>query len=133
MDLEKILLILAGGLVGFLSSVLKDYFIEKQKKQNKIIELKREKLEELFLILGRTFDVSLLPLNLREVNKGDGARAGMISRFYFPEILIEYQKYIFEYVSYCSKENPSSKEQQKYTESYKNILKILEKESEKYI
>lgn len=51
MDTEKILLLILGAIVGFFASIAKDYFSEKTKRKYKEIEIRREKAEELYLLL----------------------------------------------------------------------------------
>jgi hypothetical protein len=53
MDIEKIVLLLFGGVIGFFVSIAKDYFIEKTKRKHKEIELKRGKAEELYILLEK--------------------------------------------------------------------------------
>jgi len=49
--MEKYLLLILGAIIGFIASIAKDYFVEKTKKKFKENELKREKAEELYLLL----------------------------------------------------------------------------------
>lgn len=53
MEIEKLVLLLVGGIIGFIASIAKDYFVEKTKRKYKEIELKREKAEELYILLEK--------------------------------------------------------------------------------
>ena len=53
MEIEKLVLLLVGGVIGFIASILKDYFVEKTKRKYKEIELKREKAEEVYILLEK--------------------------------------------------------------------------------
>lgn len=65
MEIEKLVLLLVGGLIGFIASIAKDYLVEKTKKKYKDIDFKREKLEELFILVSRNFNESIKPIELR--------------------------------------------------------------------
>ncbi|WP_419770436.1 MAG: hypothetical protein ACNI3C_01210 [Candidatus Marinarcus sp.] len=54
--MESFILLLAGGIIGFVASILKDFFLEKTKKKYKEIELKRNKLEELYIEIDNWFN-----------------------------------------------------------------------------
>ena len=64
MEIEKLVLLLVGGVIGFIASIAKDYFVEKTKKKIKENELKRNKLEELYMEVFKWFSFS----SLRYVN-----------------------------------------------------------------
>ena len=98
--MEKYLLLILGAIIGFIASIAKDYFVEKTKKKYKDIDFKREKLEELFILISRTHIESIKPIALRNniEDKDAGAKAGLISRFYFPSIHKNYQEYINAYI-----------------------------------
>ncbi len=51
--MEKYLLVILGAIIGFIASITKDYFVEKTKRKYKEIELKREKAEELYILLEK--------------------------------------------------------------------------------
>ena len=51
MDKEKIILLIVGAIIGFLVSLAKDWLIESKKQKEKEKQFKREKLEELFILL----------------------------------------------------------------------------------
>jgi hypothetical protein len=139
MEIEKLVLLLVGGVIGFIASIAKDYFVEKTKKKYKDIDFKREKLEELFILISRTYIESINPLELRNKieDKDAGAKAGLISRFYFPSIFKNYQEYINAYLVINQKtmndyKSVSIDELSDFTKEYQKFLNILEFESKKY-
>lgn len=70
--MEKYGLVLLGAIIGFLSSIAKDHFMEKNKRKYKEIELKREKAEELYLLLTEWSNMFFSNSNhLSLVMKGD--------------------------------------------------------------
>ena len=139
MEIEKLVLLLVGGVIGFIASIAKDYFVEKKKKKYKDIDFKREKLEDLFILISRTYIESINPLELRNKieDKDAGAKAGLISRFYFPSIFKNYQEYINAYIIINQKtmndyKSVSIDELSNFTKEYQKFLNILELESKKY-
>ncbi len=137
--MEKYLLLILGAIIGFIVSIGKDYFVEKTKKKYKDIDFKREKLEELFLLSSRIHIESIKPVEFRD-NSGNidnGAKAGLIVRFYFPSILKNYQEYLAEYSKVNQKimndyNSVSIDELSNFTKEYQKFLNILELESKKY-
>jgi hypothetical protein len=108
MEIEKLVLLLVGGVIGFIASIAKDYFVEKTKRKYKEIELKREKAEELYILLEKWanfffFQKNHLVLvmnghidyneyldyiiNEGEKNKVDFKRIDMIINIYFDKLL----------------------------------------------
>ncbi|MFW3344723.1 hypothetical protein ACN9K5_00770 [Aliarcobacter butzleri] len=51
--MEKYLLLILGAVIGFITAILKDILVERTKKKNKYIELKREKAEEVYILLEK--------------------------------------------------------------------------------
>ena len=49
MDYEKLIYLVIGAFIGFITSLVKDLLIESKKNKIKNIELKRERLEELYI------------------------------------------------------------------------------------
>ena len=45
--------ILIGGAIGFMSAIAKDFLLENKKSKEKKLQFKKEKLEEIFLLIGR--------------------------------------------------------------------------------
>jgi hypothetical protein len=89
--MEKFILLIIDGIIGFFAPIAKDYFLEKTKRKNNELEIKIEKIEELFLIVSRTQENVFNQLVLQSINTSDGAKAGMLVRYYFPNIFSEYQ------------------------------------------
>ena len=137
--MEKYLLLILGAIIGFIASIAKDYFVKKTKKKYKDIDFKREKLEELFILASRIFNESIKPIALRNniEDKDAGAKAGLISRFYFPSIHKNYQEYLNVYIIINQKmmndyNSVSIDELSNFTKEYQKFLNILELESKKY-
>ena len=84
--MEQIKLLFIGAVIGFLFSVLKDYFVENNKKKIKQKEFKREKLEEVFMLMNKIQSETLKPLQTKKSISEEGARLAMIIRFYFPNL-----------------------------------------------
>jgi len=97
MEVAQITLILIGGLIGFLSSIAKDYFIENKKRDDKYILFKREKLEEIFIMLNELNKNALKPIEAKVSLNGLEVKIPMILRFYFPRLFKEYQNYLGAY------------------------------------
>jgi len=49
MDFEKLIYLISGAIIGFALSLAKDWLMESKKQKEKKIELKRERLEELYI------------------------------------------------------------------------------------
>ena len=97
MEVAQITLILIGGLIGFLSSIAKDYFIENKKRDDKYILFKREKLEEIFIMLNELNKNALKPIEAKVSLNGLEVKIPMVLRFYFPRLFKEYQNYLGAY------------------------------------
>jgi len=52
MDKEKIILLIVGAIIGFFVSLAKDWLMESKKQKEKYKQFKREKLEELYMLLN---------------------------------------------------------------------------------
>ena len=104
--MEKIILVILGGFIGFIASIAKDYFVEKTKRKYKEIELKREKAEELYILLekwansffNRSNYLTLVMKNnisyneyldyiVENSNKVDYIRIEMLLKIYFKKML----------------------------------------------
>lgn len=106
--MEKYLLLILGAIIGFGLSVLKDFITEKTKKKFKENELKREKAEELYILLEKWADFFFSQknhlvlvmdghidyneyldyiINEGEKNKVDFKRIDMIINIYFDKLL----------------------------------------------
>ena len=53
--MEKIMLVIIGGIIGFFASIAKDYLIESKKEKDKLKNIKREKLEEAYIEFSKWF------------------------------------------------------------------------------
>jgi hypothetical protein len=112
--MEKYLLVILGAIIGFIASITKDYFVEKTKRKYKEIELKREKAEELYLLLTEWSKVLFLQKqhlvyvmkkeisyreyqdyiikNFGDNTKFDFKRIDMLINIYFKNLLPFYNK-----------------------------------------
>jgi hypothetical protein len=82
--MTQVILVLIGGFIGFLSAVGKDFLLERSKNKLKQKEFKRERLEELFILMSKVFLISIKPIQYREIdNENSVAKIAMIVRFYF--------------------------------------------------
>ncbi len=130
----------AGGLIGFLSAVGKDFFLEYNKNKIKIKDFKRQKLEEIFILMDKISQEAIKPLKYKNSLDGVGAKLGMIIRFYFPELNEDYNEFlqIFQKVSQKTitlDENItlSTDEIRSYYEAHKIFINKVVAESKKYV
>lgn len=137
--MESITLILAG-LIGFLSAIGKDLILENNKNKIKIKDFKRQKLEEIFLLMDQILRETIKPLKYKDSLDGVGARLGMIINFYFPELKPNYDQFIEIFQSTYQKtitsgENTmlSPEEIFTYYEAHKKFINTIIKESKKYV
>ena len=134
--MEKIMLVIIGGIIGFFASIAKDYLIESKKEKDKIKSLKREKLEETFILVSDFYSNSLKSLESKE--NTESAKIGMIIRFYFKDLLEGYQlfleksKVIIEKTTIPNSENLTQEELIEHNKEYIKFLNEIEKESKKY-
>ena len=134
--MEKIMLVIIGGIIGFFASIAKDYLIESKKEKDKIKSLKREKLEETFILVSDFYSNSLKSLESKE--NTESAKIGMIIRFYFKDLLEGYQlfleksKVIIEKTTIPNSENLTQEELIEHYKEYIKFLNEIEKESKKY-
>jgi hypothetical protein len=136
---ELITLIL-GGLIGFLSAIGKDLLLEKKKNQIKIKDFKRQKLEEIFLLMDQVTREAIKPLKYKDSLDGVGAKLGMIIRFYFPELNTSYDQFIQVFLStsqktmtYDDKISLSQEEILAYYEAHRIFLDKVVQEAKQYI
>jgi len=129
-----------GGLIGFLSAIGKDFLLESSKNKNKIKEFKKEKLEEIFILMDKLFQESLKPLKYKGSIDGFGARLGMIIRFYFPDLLQDYQKFLKVYQNVAEKTmqlddkiNLSKEDISTFFKAYGLFIDKVVLESKKYV
>ena len=138
MEIEKLVLLLVGGLIGFIASILKDYFVEKTKKKYKDIDFKKEKLEELYILIHKTFLESIKPIELRNniTNNDDCIKSSLITKFYFPSINKAIDEYSDIYIEINQKffDNKalSSDEMENFIKEHQKVIDIIVSESKKY-
>lgn len=137
--MELITLIL-GGLIGFLSAIGKDLLLEKKKNQIKIKDFKRQKLEEIFLLMDQISREAIKPLKYKDSLDGVGAKLGMIIRFYFPELNTDYDQFIQVFLStsqktitYDDKISLSQEELLAYYEAHRIFIDKVVQRSKQYI
>jgi hypothetical protein len=141
MDIRMELLILgAGGLVGFLSAIGKDIIIENKKNGAKLKEFKRQKLEKIFILMDKVSQETIKPLKYKNSLDGVGAKLGMIIRFYFPELNNDYHIFLKVFQKISQKtitldENISltTEEIATYYKAHQVFINKIVKESKKYV
>ena len=129
-----------GGLIGFLSAIGKDFILENTKNKVKIKNFKREKLEEIFILMDKVTQETIKPLKYKNSLDGVGAKLGMIIRFYFPELNEDYNKFlqIFQKVSQKTMTldknvTLSTDEITSYYEAHRVFINKVVEESKKYV
>jgi len=130
----------AGGLIGFLSAIGKDFILENNKKKAKIKDFKRQKLEEIFILMDKVSQETIKPLKYKNSLDGVGAKLGMIIRFYFPELNNDYHIFlkIFQKISQKTitlDENTSltTEEIATYYKAHQVFINKIVEESKKYV
>ncbi len=134
------LTLLMGGLLGFLSAIGKDFFLEKSKNKVKNKDFKRQKLEEIFILMDKVSQETIKPLRYKGSLEGVGAKIGMLVRFYFPHLNDDYNKFIkvFEKTSLRTfeldeRESLSTEEITSYYEAHRLFINEVVTESKKYV
>lgn len=129
-----------GGLIGFLSAIGKDFLLEKSKNKIKTKDFKRQKLEEIFILMDKVLQETIKPLKYKSSLDGVGAKLGMTIRFYFPELRDDYNKFIQIFQSTSQRtvaldENASltTEELMTYVEAHRVFIDKVVKESENYV
>jgi hypothetical protein len=90
----QFLYIFIGGFIGFISAIGKDWLIENKKQKNKKQEFKKEKLEEIYILIYKIFKSSIDP-TIKSLNiEYDDAKLSMLIKFYFPNLEEQFNKYI---------------------------------------
>lgn len=134
--MEKYLLLILGAIIGFIASIAKDYIIESKKEKEKRKNFKREKLEEIFILVSDFYSNCLKPLESKK--NIEATKIGMIIRFYFKDLLGGYQlfleksKVIIEKTTIPNSENLTQEELIEHNKEYIKFLNEIEKESKKY-
>lgn len=121
-----ILSILVGSIIGFLSSIAKDYFIEEKKKKEKMLEFKRVKLEEIFLLMDKLNKNASKPLEMQNLLDAAEVKLPMILRFYFPSLFNDFQVYLKKF----QESNPLG-DNQEYEKAYQIFMDKVVEESNK--
>ena len=134
MDYEKIILLIVGAFIGFVLSVAKDFLMENKKQKEKHKQLKREKLEEIFVLVDKLNQNAIK--SLEYIENIETARLSLLIRFYFPQFNDNYKKFAEEYI----KIGQLKLEQKEYLPEYVNklsvstqkLLNLMVEESKKY-
>lgn len=134
----EIATLIVGGLIGFLSAVGKDFLLEKNKSKAKNKEFKRQKLEEVFILMDQVSQEAIKPLMLKNSTSDSGARIGMIIRFYFPSLNDDYNKFIQIFQSIIPKTLSDNtkltvEEIKTYYEAHRIFQARVVEESKKYV
>jgi len=90
--------VVIGGILTFFFTWFKDLKIEKQKQKESEKQFKREKLEELFILLNQYNTNMIKPLIIQK-NDIEQERLSMLIRFYFFDLDKEWHDYLLS----CSK------------------------------
>jgi hypothetical protein len=129
-----------GGLIGFLSAIGKDFILEKSKNIIKTKDFKRQKLEEIFILMDKVSQETIKPLKYKGSLDGVGAKLGMIIRFYFPELNADYKQFLQVFQSTSQKtisfdDNISLSQEEifAYYEAHRIFIDKVVKESKKYV
>jgi len=134
-DLEKLIYITVGAIIGFALSLAKDWLMESKKQKEKEKQFKREKLERAFMILEDFNNkvTSIEPISLRE-GEYNSNELNMIIRFYFDDIYKEYSTYLSIAILCLNNvkiRKLGDNELQNYYKEYKKIVTLLVDESKK--
>jgi len=122
----------AGGLIGFLSAVGKDFILEKTKNKTKQKDFKRQKLEEIFILMDKVSQETIKPLKYKNSLDGVGAKLGMIIRFYFPELKNDYYKFLKVFQK-LSQKTITTEEIETYFKAHQVFINKIVEESKKYV
>ena len=132
--------LLMGGLLGFLSAIGKGFLLEKSKNKLKTKDFKRQKLEEIFILMDKVLQETVKPLRYKGSLEGVGAKIGMLIRFYFPHLNDDYNKFIkiLERTSLRTfeldeRESLSIEELTLYYEAHRLFINEVVTESKKYV
>ena len=83
-----------GVLLGALLTLVKDLFVEHKKQKEGKRLASRQRLEELFVLLGKYNKNMIMPLELQ--NDIEQERLTMLVRFYFPHFKQVFDDYVLE-------------------------------------
>lgn len=127
--------LLSGAIIGFLVSIAKDYISENRKIKVKDKEFKRNKIEETFILLEKTYENTFHFQDNTYNLEVDINKLRMLTAFYFPDLSDAYQKFYTVYYSFVLKNNSTQKNFQARDLEFEFLVfrnKIIE-ESKKYV
>ena len=111
--------------------------IERTKNKNKIKEFKRQKLEEIFILMDKAREEVLNPISNKGTLSGIGAKLAMTIRFYFKALENDYYIFLntFSIISNKSstKDGLTTDEIKYFYNEYKIFINKIVNESSKYI
>ena len=132
--------LLIGGVIGFLSAVGKDFILENKKSKDKLKEFKRQKLEEVFVLMDKIAQETIKPLKYKNSLDRIGAKLGMIIRFYFPELGSDYHHFLKVFQNISQKTltldvhvSLTEEEIATYYKAHQDFINKIVEESKKYV
>jgi len=111
---------IAGGIIGFIAAIVKDYLADKRKEKEREKQFKREKLETLYEDISNQHHSMIT--DMQSSYKGHLISARL--RFYFPTVFESYREYL-NTIGETEILSDSTKTK------YHNILDLLTEESRK--
>jgi hypothetical protein len=137
MTIDSIGMLILGAIIGFLVSIAKDWLMENRKDKEKKKQFKREKLEEIFVLLDKVNQNALNPIQLYDESV-ETAKLTMMIRFYFPDTLHEvYKDFLSNYTEVhhvkLAGQNYMDKYMQNLSKVYSDFCSKLTEESRKYL
>lgn len=92
MDKNKIILLVIGAIIGFVVSLAKDWVMEGKKQKERSKQSKREKLEEIFILVSKLHKDYFKPIGF--MDNIEAERLSMLIRFDFPSLENQHNKFI---------------------------------------
>ncbi len=124
----------AGGVIGLVVALAKDWFLENKKQKEKEKQFKREKLEKAFMILN-DYQNKITSLELVGLSDGkyDSLELTMIIKFYFPNLEIFFGEYVVMTTEFSLKLKLDRETEgiEKIYKKYGEMCKLLVEESKK--
>jgi len=136
MEIETLLVGGISGIIGFLASIGRDLFNERSKNNIKQKQFKREKLEEIFILIDKVFIETSKDPEIRDLENGTGAKLRVNIKFYFPILENHYKIFLNSYSSFNKKMREEKIEDNDYDifrNGYNNFIQKVVNESKKYI
>ena len=133
-DLEKLIYLVVGAIIGFALSLAKDFLMESKKQKEKEKQFKREKLEKAYMLLNdyqnKVTSLELIPLSDGEYNS---AELSMIIHFYFKNMKKPFGEYVKNSSEFSLKlkNNHDTEGIEDIFKEYGDIVKLLIEESKK--